>query len=150
MQKQPTHPPIHHLNHRPTFSPTIIEHKKGYRLDKFSTSSQTIVTRLHLIKKDILWSKTKAESNQIMTVTYNSSFPLRVHHAAKSLFSEEEGVLKKQIHGFPTIPILKWDNSLETLIKTASRVTSNSPSLLSFFHFVWMTMTWKYVILYKI
>lgn len=57
----------------------------------------------------VIKSKNKEEAVKDC-VTYNSSFPLRVQHAAKSLLSEEEGVLEKGIHEGSIIPILKHTN----------------------------------------
>lgn len=54
----------------------------------------------------MIQSKNKEEAVRDCA-TYNSSFPLRVQHAAESLLSEEEGVLEKGIHEVSTIPILK-------------------------------------------
>lgn len=53
-----THPPF-----KPPNNFLYNSIKQGYRLDEFSTSSQTIVTRLNLKKREraILWSKRKAE-----------------------------------------------------------------------------------------
>lgn len=88
------------------------QNKKGYRLDEFSSSSQTIITRLDLIKKKTVCEPKPKQSHQDgLCVTHYSSFPLRVQHAAKGLLSEEEGVPKKGIHEFSAIAILKQDNS---------------------------------------